>query len=211
MLVEDLLERHLAVQLGVQGDEDSAQAAPGMGSQNAEPLAVAGGRADRVAGRAVGVAQFGRPGVYEGEGGLYVSIVDAGQALAGGGASGHGGEAFPGVTMLLHVQCGERGECIPLGPVEVASCDEMLGQRPRLIKRPRLESRDKLDLVDQSVLNSKQAEKEMMVGVGLGHEMEDSDNSCRHDTGRWPRLPTPGPCFEAAPQGQSAALSQKAG
>ena len=55
-LVEDLLQRHLAVQLGVQGHEDGAQAAPGVGPQDAEPLAVAGGGADGVAGRAVGVA-----------------------------------------------------------------------------------------------------------------------------------------------------------
>ena len=42
--LEDLLERHLAVQLAVQGDEDRAQAAPGVGPQDAEPLAVGGGR-----------------------------------------------------------------------------------------------------------------------------------------------------------------------
>ena len=54
VLVEDLLERHLAVELGVEGDEDGAQAAPGVGPQDAEPLAVGGGGAHGVAGRAVG-------------------------------------------------------------------------------------------------------------------------------------------------------------
>ena len=59
--VEDLLQRHLAVQLGVQRHEDGAQAAPGVRPEDAEPLAVAGGRADGVAGRAVGVvAVLGR-------------------------------------------------------------------------------------------------------------------------------------------------------
>ena len=56
VVVEDLLQRHLAVQLGVQRHEDGAQAAPGMGPQHAEPLAVAGGRADGVGGGAVGIA-----------------------------------------------------------------------------------------------------------------------------------------------------------
>ena len=49
--VEDLLERHLAVELGVEGDEDRAQSAAGVGPEDAEPLAVGGGRADGVAGR----------------------------------------------------------------------------------------------------------------------------------------------------------------
>ena len=55
VVVEDLLERHLAVQLGVERDEDGAQAAPGVRPEDAEPLAVGGGRADGVAAGAVGV------------------------------------------------------------------------------------------------------------------------------------------------------------
>ena len=71
--VEDLLEGHLAVQLGVQGDEDGAQAAAGMRPEDAEPLAVGGGRADGVAGRAVGVAVvLGRARSDLGERGLDV-------------------------------------------------------------------------------------------------------------------------------------------
>src|SRR5262249_27252486 len=58
--LEDLLERHLAVELGIEGDEDLAQAAPCMRPEQAEPLAVAGGRADRHSRRAVGViVKFG--------------------------------------------------------------------------------------------------------------------------------------------------------
>jgi hypothetical protein len=53
--VEDLLQRQLAMQLGVQSHEDGVQAAFGMRSENAEPLAVAGGRADGITGGAVGV------------------------------------------------------------------------------------------------------------------------------------------------------------
>jgi hypothetical protein len=53
VVVVNLLERHLAVQLAVERDEDRAQPAPGVGSQHAEPLAVAGGCTDGVAGRVV--------------------------------------------------------------------------------------------------------------------------------------------------------------
>ena len=40
VLLQDLFQRHLAVQLAVERDEDGAEAAPGMGPQDAEPLAV---------------------------------------------------------------------------------------------------------------------------------------------------------------------------
>ena len=88
VVVEDLLERHLAVQLGVEGHEDGAQAAPGVGPEDAEPLAVAGGRADGVAGGAVGVvAVLGRGRADVGEGGLEVGVAEPGQALAGRAAA----------------------------------------------------------------------------------------------------------------------------
>ena len=60
VMVEDLLERHLAVQLAIQRHEHGAQAAPGMGPQDAEPLAVGGSRADGIAAGAVGVVVVGR-------------------------------------------------------------------------------------------------------------------------------------------------------
>ncbi len=40
VLVEDLLERHLAVQFLIEGDVDGAQSAAGVGPKDAEPLAV---------------------------------------------------------------------------------------------------------------------------------------------------------------------------
>ena len=55
MMVEDLFQRDLSVQLGIQGHEDGAQAAAGMRAQDAEPLAVGGGRADGKVGGAVGI------------------------------------------------------------------------------------------------------------------------------------------------------------
>ena len=46
--VENLLERDLAVQFGVQRHEHGPQATAGVRPQHAEPLAVTGGRADGV-------------------------------------------------------------------------------------------------------------------------------------------------------------------
>ena len=54
--VDDLLERHLAVQLGVESHEDRPQAAAGVGPQNPEPLAFGGHGADGVARGVVGIA-----------------------------------------------------------------------------------------------------------------------------------------------------------
>ncbi len=56
---EDLLERDLAVQLGVERHEHGAQATPGVRPQDTEPLAVAGGRVHCVAGVAVGIDFLG--------------------------------------------------------------------------------------------------------------------------------------------------------
>ena len=60
VVVEDLLERDLAVQLAVERHEHGPQAAAGVRPQDAEPLAVAGGRADGVGRGAVGIAVLGR-------------------------------------------------------------------------------------------------------------------------------------------------------
>src|SRR5262249_53711945 len=46
--VVDLLEGHLAIQLGVQGEEDGAQPALGVGAEDGEPVAP-GGRASGTA------------------------------------------------------------------------------------------------------------------------------------------------------------------
>ena len=57
MLLEDLLERHLAVQLVVQRDEDGTQTAPGVRPQDAKPLPVGRGRADAVRGRFIRISR----------------------------------------------------------------------------------------------------------------------------------------------------------
>ena len=61
VLVEDLLERHLAVQFAVERHEDGAQAASGMRPEDPEPLAVGSGGADKIGAGAVGVADRSSP------------------------------------------------------------------------------------------------------------------------------------------------------
>ena len=55
VMVLDLLERHLAIELGIHRHEDGAQAALGVRPEHAESLAVGGSGADGGAGRAVGL------------------------------------------------------------------------------------------------------------------------------------------------------------
>ena len=93
MVIEDLLERHLAMELGVQRHEDGAQTATGVRPQDAEPLAVAGGRADGVRGRAVVHVVLGRPvrRADVTERGVDVGIAELGEILSGRRANGNGG------------------------------------------------------------------------------------------------------------------------
>ena len=60
VLLEDLLQRDLAVQLLVEGDEDGAEPAVDEGPQDAEPLALGGRDADGVTGVPVVVAMRSR-------------------------------------------------------------------------------------------------------------------------------------------------------
>ena len=147
MLVQDLLEGHLAMQLLIQGHEDGAQAAPGVRSEHAEPLAIGRGRADGVAGGAVGVTvglARGRSGAETGEGALDVGVADLGQALAGRAAGGDGGQALLGAAaVLLEVprdQGLDRGAVVG---VEIAAGDEVVGQAATF-EGPGLEGGDEL-------------------------------------------------------------------
>jgi hypothetical protein len=151
--VEDLLQGHLAVQFLVQRDEDRPQAAAGVGPEDAEPLAVGGGRADGVAGGPLGVAIVpGRSRADAGEGDADVGVADAGQFFAGRAAGGDRRQAPLGIAMLLDVQGRQRLDRGPLGGVEVAQGDEVIGQRPALVAGPGPEGVDELVLVDQGVL-----------------------------------------------------------
>ena len=172
VVVEDLLERDLAVQLAVERHEHRPQPAPGVRPQDAEPLAVAGRRADGVGGRAVGIAVLGRavPGGHMAERRLDIRVAEPGQALARRLAGRHGGQALLDVAVLLEVQGDQRLEAGAGVGVQVTPGDEVVGQAPGLVARPGLEGGDELALVDQPVLKREQSEEEMAVGGG-GHGM----------------------------------------
>ena len=75
----------------------------------------------------------------------------------------------------------------PLGGVEVAAGDEVVGQGPGLVAGPGLEGGDELGLLDQAVLQGEQPEQEVAVG---GHGA-----TSRRGSGTARRLPpwqTPG-------------------
>ena len=55
VVVEDLLQGHLAVQLAIERHEDGPETAPGVRPEHAEPLAVGCGCAHSVTGGAVGL------------------------------------------------------------------------------------------------------------------------------------------------------------
>jgi hypothetical protein len=109
VLVEDLLRRHLSVQLAVKGDEAGAQSTSGVRPQEAEPLAFGGRRADGVARRAVGVAVGLGPGSDVDEGGLDVGPAGRGQALAGRAAQIQCREAPFGIAPVDGEVLGEQG------------------------------------------------------------------------------------------------------
>ena len=130
VVVEDLLERDLAVQLAIQRHEHRPQPAPGVRPEDAEPLAVAGRRADGVGGREVRIAVFGRavPGGHMAERPLDIRVAEPGQTFAGRLAGRHGGEALLDVAVLLDVQGDDRVEAGAGVGVEVAPGDELVGQ-----------------------------------------------------------------------------------
>ena len=177
MMIEDLLQRHLAVQLAVHRDEDGPQAAAGMRAEHAEPLAVAGGGADGVGSGAVevGVGLGGtRAGADVGQGGVDLRVAESGQLIAGGAADGDRRQTVLGVaTMLLQVQRDHRLDAGSLLGVEVTMADEVNRQRSALIAGPRLKGGHELHLIDQAVLEREQAEEQVARGVDrTGHDRQ---------------------------------------
>ena len=163
MAVEDLLEGHLAMQLRIQCHEDGAQAAPGMGPEDAEPLPVGGRRADGEAGGAVGVIfievsrRMRHAEVAERR--TEVRVAQVGQAVADRPAGGDGGEALSHIAAVgldVHGRQGLDGG--PLGGIEVPLRDEMVGEGARLVAGPGVERGDELRRLDQPGLQGEQAE-----------------------------------------------------
>ncbi len=173
VVVEDLLECHLAIQLGVQGHEDRPQPAASMRPEHAEPLAVAGGCADGDAAGAVGIvvldAGRGMSGGDVVERRLDVGVADPGQALLRRPAGRDRGQAPSHVVVVaLEVPRQQRLDCRSVVRVQVAAYLQVVGQAPGLFESPGLERGHELTLVDQAVLQCEHSEEEMTVG-GSGH------------------------------------------
>ena len=148
--------------------EDGAQAALGVGAEDAEPQPVGGRGANRVWGGVVGVAIIGRRPDVE-QGALNLGVADGGERCAGGRCCGDSGEASLGAAVLFQVPGHQRLDDSPVVGVEIAHGDEVLGQRPALFERPGLEGPDEPGLVNQAILQSEQTEEEIAIGIGGGH------------------------------------------
>ena len=169
--VQDLFEGDLAVQFGVERNEDRPESALGMWPENAKPLSL-GGEAGGVASGAVGVILpiHGR-GVAGG--GIAERLVDIRvaqvcQVFTGGPAGRDGGEARCDIaTVGLDVQLGQGLNIRPLCGVEIAQSDQVVGERPRLVTGPRVKGGDELRRLDQAVLEGEESEEKVVFG---GHE-----------------------------------------
>ena len=168
VVVEDLLERDLAVQLGIERHENRAEAPARVRPEHAESLAVAGGRSDGIRRRAVAIAAIGqgtcRPNMAESR--LNIGVADPRQALLRRFAGGDGGEALVDVAAVgFQMKRGQPLEQRPAGSREIASTFQVIGQAPGFVERPGLERRNELDLVDDTVLErEEQSEEEMAIG-----------------------------------------------
>jgi hypothetical protein len=165
MMVEDLLECDLAIELGIERHEDSAQASARMGPEHLESLSVGRGGSHGVAGGPVGIfSGLGGSCVDAemGNGGFDIAIAESGKASAGGMAGVDGREApFWVAAVLLEVHGDESVDHISLIRLKIAAGDQMFGQWPVLVASPGLKGCDKLDLVDQAVLKREQAEEQI--------------------------------------------------
>ena len=168
--VEDLLQRHLAVQLLVPRDEDGAQSALGVGAEDAEPLAAARGGADGVGGGAIGVGVAVGVEDEADECRVDLGVGDGGEAPSDRWLDPDGGEALLGVAVvLLEVLGGQRLDQPALLGVEMAEGPEVVGQGAGLVAGPGVEGGHELGLVDQPDLEGQQAEEEVAVGGDGGH------------------------------------------
>jgi hypothetical protein len=108
VVVEDLLERDLAVQLGVESHEDSAQAALSVGPEDSKPLAIAGRNPERHRGRRI----LGRRvRTDEGDALGEIRVAEGRELLDGRQPRGHRGERSLGVAIVeLQLLRGHRNE-----------------------------------------------------------------------------------------------------
>ena len=176
VLPKNLLECDLAVQLAVERDEDGPQAALSMRPQHAKPLPFGSGRADGICDGAVGVIALDRRALRRAdvpECCLEVRAAGAQQTLTGGAFDGQNRKALGCVTAGdLDMKAGDGLDDLAARGIEVAEVDEMVAQRPALVPSPGGEGRKQRPLVDQAVLQCKQTDEKIAIGVDGGHDVD---------------------------------------
>jgi hypothetical protein len=151
--VLDLLQRHVAVQLGVAGEEDLAEAAAGVGPQDAEPRPKGAGCAEAgPADGAVGVVVRACGGDVN-QAGVELGVSDAGEVPAHRPDGAEGFQARPRIAAAgLEVpgdESLEQGAIV--GPHRLA-LDQDLPHGERLVGDPAVEAVEERRAVDEVVL-----------------------------------------------------------
>ena len=136
-----------------------------MRPQDAEPLAVGGGRAHRNACGAVGVVVFGLGGravpapVDPSECGFDLRLAQRGQAGASGPVGRTAARLFSTSPWFWTMLVGQALQQAALDGVHVAPRDQDVGQIAHLVERPRLKCGHELALLDHAGLQSEQSEE----------------------------------------------------
>ena len=132
VLLQDLLERHFAMELLIESNEHRPQAAAGMRAEHPESLAVGCGGADCKSGGAIGfVVDPGRGPGEMADCGRDVGIGQASQPLARRPSRRDGGQALFDVTAVpVAVRRRESFEQRAVRRIEVPERNQVLGQRP---------------------------------------------------------------------------------
>ncbi len=166
--VLDLLERHVAVQLGIQGHEDLAQPSPGMRTEDAEPSA--GGRRLAHRGRGDGpiriIVLMRTRGGDVGEALLDFRVGDPGQVVAHRADRAECGQALLGVVAVHpDVLFDERLQELPARRREGAAIQEDPAQPARTVGHPRVEGTQQGVAIDEVILERQQPQQEVTRGV----------------------------------------------
>ena len=173
VMIEDLLERDLAVQLAVEGHENGPESPLGMGTQHAKPQTLGGGDPDGERAGSVVIAVnsrlCARPDQRDGR--VDRGIADREQAPFGRSSDLECGKAFLWAVAVPPEVMGSEGfEQVALRRLEQTLINQKVGDRTRSIASPRAECGDQNFLVDQAVLQGQQADEQISVrDVALIH------------------------------------------
>ena len=167
MAVEDLLERDLAVELGVEGHEDRTQAPSSVGPEDAEPLAVAGGSPRRRRCRFGSASSFSvapEPLAAWPRVASIVGIADLREARPKGRARVERRQALFGVVAVaMEVLDGKPLKQVSFVRVDHPLSGQDIGDPTRLVAGPGSKGENQHILVDQPVLQGEQPDEQVTV------------------------------------------------